>query len=611
MDYKETAKRIVELIGGSENIESVTHCFTRLRFKLKEDSKAETEKIKSLEKVMGVAIANGQYQIIIGNDVKYVYTEIEKLVGGKTTEVKETRKYSFKEILNIIASIFTPTIPALAGAGVIKGLLVLFTTYGLMEKTGTTYMILTAASDAVFYFMPIILGYTSAKVFECNEVICMTIGASLIYPTLITYMTETTSMKFFGIPVVSTTYASTVIPIILAVYVYSKLEKLLEKVIPNMIKAVISPMLSLIVMVPATLIIFGPFGNYTSELVGKMFQTITAVSPMLAGAFFGGSYSILVMFGMHRALVPIGVNEVSTMGSTTLWAFTGPSNFAQAGAAFGTFLRLKDKKMKSVALSASVTALFGITEPALYGVNLKYKKPMASVVVCGALGGAIAGIGGAKAYAVAIPSILTLPTFLGEGFAAYMISIIVAFVSACVMTVIIGIDEKKSGDSRKEQSEDEGLESQMEEEITAPVSGSVIAMENIHDETFAQGILGEGCAIEPIDGKVYAPVDGQISSLFDTKHAFGITSQGGAEILIHIGIDTVNLQGKYFRSHIKENEYVKKGQLLVEFDNEEIKKEGYRTETIILVTNIDEFEKLEVVKESSVENGKTLMWIRR
>ncbi len=458
MSYNEIAKSIIELVGGKENIESVSHCFTRLRFKLTDESKADKDKLMALDKVVGTVSANGQYQVIIGNEVKKVYKEVEELLGGSakkesanTEAVSATaaKKFSFKEILNAIASIFTPTIPALAGAGVIKGLLVLLTTYGMLAKTDAVYMILTAAADAVFYFMPIILGYTSAKVFSCNPIICMTIGGSLLYPQLVTFMAETEGISFLGIPVISTTYGSTVIPIILASYVYSKLEKALDKFIPDMIKSVVAPMISLLVMVPATLIVFGPFGNYTSQAIGDFFQTITAFSPLLAGAFFGGTYSILVMFGMHRALVPIGINEVSVMGSTTLWAFTGPSNFAQAGAAFGSFIRLKDKKMKSVALSSSITALFGITEPALYGVNLKYKKPMIAVVISGAVGGAIAGVGGAKAYAVAIPSILTIPTFFGEGFTAFMISIVVAFVAAAVLTVILGVDEKEANQNNR------------------------------------------------------------------------------------------------------------------------------------------------------------------
>ena len=603
MRYEEIANEIIAAIGGKENIGSVTHCFTRLRFVLKDRKQVNEQKLNSVEKVMGVAEANGQFQVIIGNDVKKIYQPIEQILDEKT-EQKEKKKMSFGGVLNAIASIFTPTIPAMAGAGVIKGLLVLLTTYGMLDKASSTYQILTAASDAVFYFMPIILGYTCAKVFQCSAVICMVIGGSLIYPALVTFMAENAEITFIGIPVITTTYASTVIPIILASYIYSKLEKILEKYIPAIVKSVVNPMISLLIMVPATLIVFGPFGNYASEFIGMIFQKLTSFSPLIAGAFFGGMYPVLVMFGMHRALVPIGINEVSVMGSTALWAFTGPSNFSQAGASFGAFLRIKDKKMKSVALSASVTALFGITEPALYGVTLKYKRPMVAAVISGAIGGAIAGIGGAKAYAVAIPSILTLPVFFGEGFIAFVLSIIVSFVLAAVMTVIGGIDEDNQNSTKEEaqKSIENGTT-----EVYAPVSGEVINMENIADEAFASGALGQGCAIEPEEGKLYAPVSGTVESLFPTNHALGITGENGEEILLHIGIDTVNLNGKFFKAFVKQGDAVKKGDLLVEFDAEEIRKAGYKTQTMVLVTNADEYKKVNIITEGKIKHGNKLI----
>lgn len=449
--YDQLIDDIVTNVGGVQNIGSATHCFTRLRLVLKDQAKADKDALEKFPKVLKVVEASGQTQLVIGNEVADVYDALVEqypvIAGGSVDEKAdedagdEEKVPVWQKVLNTIASVFTPTIPALAGAGVIKGVLVLLSTLGILASDTGTYQILNAAADAVFYFMPIILAYTSAKVFKCNPVISMTIGAALLYPNLVSFMAENANVDFLGIPVINTTYGSSVIPSILAVWVYSYLEKGLNKVIPAVMKSVVVPMISLFVMVPLTLLVFGPFGNYASVAVGNFFQMITNFSPLLAGAFFGGLYPILVMLGMHRALVPIGINEVSEFGSTTLWAFTGPSNFSQAGAAFGTALRLKDKEKRSVALSAAVTALFGITEPALYGVNLEYKRPMVAVVVAGAIGGAIAGVGGAKAYAVAIPSILTLPTFFGEGFVAFCISIVVAFFGAAVGAFILGPDE--------------------------------------------------------------------------------------------------------------------------------------------------------------------------
>lgn len=447
MKYETLAKQILQLVGGSENILDVTHCFTRLRFRLKDESKADQSAIKALEKVTGIVTAGGQFQVIIGTDVADVYADVESILshsqtfGNSDSHSETTQKSALKSAINALASLFTPTIPALAGSGVLKGLLVLFTTFGLLDKSGSTYAILNAASDSVFYFMPIILGYSAAKKFKCDPVVAMAIGGSLVYPTLVTFMSTADSVSFLGLPVVVTTYSSTVIPIILATWVQSQLEKALNKILPSVVRSVLLPAITLTVMVPATLMVFGPFGNYASDFIGMVFTSVTSFSPLLAGAFFGGLYSILVMFGMHRALVPIGINEVATIGSTALWAFTGPSNFAQAGAALGVCVRVKNPKMKSVAISACITALCGITEPALYGVNLKYKRPMAAVVIAGAIGGAIAGVGGARAYAVAIPSLLTIPAFIGAGFAAFLIGIISAFVLAFILTLLLGINE--------------------------------------------------------------------------------------------------------------------------------------------------------------------------
>ncbi len=587
MAYKEMIAGIIKSVGGVDNIQSATHCFTRLRLVLKDEGKTDMKGLESIPKVMKVVKANGQTQIVIGNEVANVYKELiadyPALGGGEKPAKVEKEKFSIQGVLNTIASIFTPTIPALAGAGVIKGILVLLTTLGMLGKDTGTYQILNAAADSIFYFMPLVLAYTSAKIFNCSIPISMAIGGSLLYPNLVTFMAEAETITFLGIPVIKTTYGSSVIPIILAVLVYSKLEKLLDKVVPTVMKAVVAPLISLIIMVPATLLVFGPFGNYTSEMVGAFFQTITKVSPLLAGAFFGGTYSLLVMLGMHRALVPIGINEVSQFGSTTLWAFTGPSNFSQAGAAFGSFVRLKNKEEKSIALSAGLTALFGITEPALYGVNLKYKRPMIGVIVGGAVGGAIAGIGGAKAYAVAIPSILTLPTFFGEGFVAFLIAIAAAFGIAFAMTLVMGVDTGEKG----AENAGDSIPLDASPMVVSPADGEVVPLEQVKDETFASGVLGAGVGIIPKNGAVYAPADGTLTTVFPTGHALGLQTAAGTDILIHIGINTVQLNGKYFKTLVNQGDTVRKGQKLVEFDLMQVQAAGYDPTIMVIATDTE------------------------
>lgn len=595
MKHEVLVKEIVEAVGGKTNIVNVAHCITRLRFSLVDGSLFDSVKLKGMKGVLGTTVANNQYQVIIGNQVDEVYNEVASYLGLSNedqAEVKINKKFSVKEAINVVASLFTPLVPALAGSGIIKGLLVLFTNYGWMANTSGAYQILSAASDAVFYFMPIILAFSCAQKFKANIIVSMAIGGSLIYPNLVTFMTEAPTVDFFNIPVVVTTYASSVIPIILAVFAYSKLEQLLNKIIPKTLELVVTPAISLAVMVPATLIVFGPFGNYVSEMLGQLFVNVTAFSPLLSGAIFGGAYPIFVMFGVHRALVPIGINEVATLGSTALWAFTGPSNFAQSGAALGVSLKIKDKEMKSVALTSALSAAFGITEPALYGVNLKYKKPMIAVVAAGAIGGAIAGMGGAKAYAVAIPSLLTIPAFIGAGFLSYIIGIAVAFVGGFALTMILGTEEEKTEEISVVTTDSEH-NSIVKETLYAPVEGKMFPIEMGSDQAFASKAMGDGVMIVPEKGVLQAPVNGTVSALFPSNHAIGILSDDGSEILIHIGIDTVGLNGKFFDAKVKQGDRVKVGQELILFDIAEIEKAGYSTETFVVITNTASY--LEVI----------------
>lgn len=610
MKHEVLVKEIVEAVGGKENILNVAHCITRLRFRLADGEKFDSSRIQGLRGVLGTTVANNQYQVIIGNQVDEVYKEVAAHLGLSEEEIPEKNSqnsFSIKEAINVVASLFTPLVPALAGSGIIKGLLVLFTNYGWMDNTSGGYQILSAAADSVFYFMPIILAYSCAKKFNANIIVSMAIGGSLIYPNLVTFMTEANSVDFFNIPVIVTTYASSVVPIVLAILAYSKLEQLLNKFIPKTLELVITPAISLAVMVPATLIVFGPFGNYVSNLLGQLFVNVTAFSPLLSGAIFGGAYPIFVMFGVHRALVPIGINEVATLGSTSLWAFTGPSNFAQAGAALGAAFKIKDKEMKSVALTAALSAAFGITEPALYGVNLKYKKPMISVIAAGAIGGAIAGIGGAKAYAVAIPSLLTIPAFIGAGFAAFLIGICVAFIAGFALTMILGIDEGSKESVKLTDTLNAEESSIVKDTLLAPVEGKMYPIEQGSDQAFASKAMGDGVMIIPEKGVLKSPVNGTISALFPSNHAIGILSDSGSEILIHIGIDTVELNGKFFDSKVKQGDQVTAGQELILFDIDEIKKAGFNTETFIVITNTSNF--LEVVGNDATTStfGETII----
>lgn len=451
MNYIKMAEDILMYLGGRENIHELTHCMTRLRIKVSDTSKVNKELLSRIEGVITVVESMGQIQVVIGNKVNKAYEEIIKLLPEqKSPDFKAKEKESlFNSILSTIAGIFTPLIPAIAGSGMIKGILSVVamyfsSKYGVNIKDTQSYIILNALSDAVFYFMPIMLAYTSAKVFKANEIISMIIGGALCYPAFTALMTSEDAVKFLGLSVTKASYTSSVIPIIISIFVLSYVQKYLEKYIPEVIKIIMVPTLCLIIMLPATLFLFGPIGIYIGNGINITYKFIYEFSPGLCGAFIGGLWCVLVIFGAHRALLPIGINDVAQTGRQNLLAFAGAANFSQAGSALGVFFKTKNKDLKTIAMSASVTALFGITEPAIYGANLRLKKPMVCAVICGAIGGGIMGFGGAFGNAFANQGILTIPVYAEAGltgFLSYLGGCAAAFFGSAILTYIVGFED--------------------------------------------------------------------------------------------------------------------------------------------------------------------------
>lgn len=451
MDFKRIAKEIMQNLGGKDNVNELTHCMTRLRVNVKDESKVNKELLSKVEGVITVIESMGQIQVVIGNKVTKVYNEIIKFLpdDNKLSKDDKGNQSLGNKILASIAGIFTPIIPAIAGSGMIKGILSVVAMYymnkhGINIKETETYIILNALSDAVFFFMPIILGCTAAKVFKTNEIIAMILGATLCYPAFTALMSGDAQVKLLGISLTKATYTSSVIPIIIAVFVLSYVERFLNKYVPEVIKIIIVPMLSLLIMLPATLILFGPIGIYIGDGISYIYTSVYGFSPALCGALIGGIWCILVIFGAHRALLPIGINDVAQTGRQNLLAFAGAANFSQAGSALGVFFKTKNKDLKTIAMSASVTALFGITEPAIYGVNLRLKKPMIFAVICGAIGGGIMGFGGAYGNAFANQGILTIPVYAEAGtmaFLSYLIGIAVAFFGSAILTYMFGFED--------------------------------------------------------------------------------------------------------------------------------------------------------------------------
>ncbi|MCX8649252.1 PTS glucose transporter subunit IIA [Gilliamella sp. B2776] len=617
MDYEKIAQQILLLVGNKQNIISVSHCLTRLRFQLNDNNKANHEKLLQTEGVISVVKSNGQYQVVMGNKVSKIYEALLPLIGEEISIKQEQPKVSIGiRILNAFAAIFTPIIPAIAASGMLKGILaiavIIANYYSTDIKTYNTYIILHAASDAVFYFMPIILGYTAAKVFKAHQFISMIIGATLCYPTIVTLMTSKSEVTFFAIELTKANYTSSVIPIIITVFILSYVQKFLENIIPEVLKIIMVPTFSLLIMIPTTLLVFGPIGIYIGEFINWIYYYIMGFSPILLGAFIGGVWCILVIFGAHRAIVPIGINDVAQTGRQNLLAFAGAANFAQAGAAIGVFFKTKNKNLKTVAASATVTALFGITEPAIYGANLRLKRPMICAVICGAIAGGLMGWGGAYGNAFANQGILTIPVYAQAGtkaFLCYLIGIGFAFFGSCIMTMIVGFNDIANEEASKTIETSSQTQLTSDTAIVSPVAGDVIALNCVKDEAFASGAMGKGIAVYPNIGEIIAPEDCTVTALFPTLHAMGLKLDNGIELLIHIGIDTVNLQGKYFQSYVHAGQHITKGTKLVSFDIDKIKPEFDLT-TSIIVVNSDQYKNIKDCQQSQVSITDNLFVIQ-
>lgn len=639
MKYEQLAKDIVQNVGGKENVNSVVHCITRLRFKLKDESKANTDVIKNMEGVVTVMKSGGQYQVVIGNHVPDVYKAVVD-VGGFNSQSPvdadegDNQKSSF---IDIISSIFTPVLGVLAATGMIKGLVALFVALGWLQNTTGTYHILNAIGDSLFYFFPIFLGYTAITKFGGNKFIGMAIGASLVYPTLTTLTTgdpittlfsgsvfqSPIYITFLGIPVILMSYASSVIPIILAAYFGAKVEKFFKKVIPDVVKAFVVPFLTLLIVVPLTFLVIGPIATWAGVLLGQATLWLYNLSPMIAGLFVGGLWQVFVIFGLHWGLVPIAINNLTVHGADPVLGTMFAASFAQIGAVLAVWLRTKDQKLKSLSLPAFISGIFGVTEPAIYGITLPLKRPFIISCIGGAIGGAVLGFMGSQIYMVGGLGIFGIPTYispaggLDRGFWGAIIAMIVGFAAGFILTWLFGMG-KGNTENRTTEKETTTANTQTttqavkksEEMISSPLTGQVIPLSDIKDQAFASGSLGKGVAIEPSEGKLYAPVSGTVSALFPTHHAIGITSDNGAEILLHIGMDTVELNGKFFSSHVSQGARVEKGQLLIEFDIPKIQGEGYIVTTPVIVTNMDAYQNPTLTDQKQVQAGDRIFDIK-
>lgn len=613
-NYDQLAKEIIFLIGGENNIVNLTHCVTRLRFKLKDETKTDENSLSKLKGVISIVKGNGQFQVVVGNAVEDIFNAIQRQYSIGETEVKEEKKSGtlFTRALNMMSAILNPIVIALAGAGMIKALLVILTTtLGILDTSGGTYKILAAAGNSVFYFLPLFLAYSSAKAFKCNPYIALAIVATLMEPNFTKLMSKPGDMtSFLGIPVVLIGYSGSLVPAIVSILIYSKLEKVLKKFIPKNIELFALSFVALLIMVPLTIIVIGPIGVYLADQVGNLVNFLSVKNGLLTGAVIGAGWTFLVMLGVQWGVVPIMINNISTYGYDVIRPMIAAATFASAGAAFGVFLKAKNKENKAYALSATIPALLGgITEPIVYGISLKYRKPFIAQVIGGAIAGGFMGMMHTKAIVYVFPALTTLPAFLGETFVYYVIGITLAFVITAVITYFLGIDEKDDIEIHEKNSSN--TENEAEDIIIKScIEGEAIELSKVKDEAFASGSIGKGVGIIPQKGVLYAPADGEISTVFVTGHAVGMITDKEAEILMHIGINTVEMNGEGFIKKVKDGQKVKAGDILIEFDIEKIKRAGYDTTTMMVISNSEEYSDIGVLNLGEVKQNNDILIIR-
>lgn len=661
--YENLAREIVSNVGGRENISSLTHCITRLRFKLKDESKANDDIIKDMDGVVTVMKSGGQYQVVIGNHVPEVYADVMPLIDleeDSTDKEDDARSQNlFNRAIDVISGIFQPILGIMAACGMVKGFNALFIALGLYSDTSGGYLVLNAIGDGLFNYMPLFLGYTAAKKFRLKPMLGLVIGAIMCYPTIQnsalaaggdvlytlfrgTVFESSVYTEFFGIPLIAMNYTGTVIPVIFVVYFASKCEKFFNKFIPDLVKFFFVPMLTLVIAIPAGFLLIGPFATFGSAIIAEAVMSVRNFSPMLAGAIVGLTWQVLVIFGLHWGFIPVYINNIMTNGYDNVMMPFFACTFATSAVVLAIFFKTKNKQLKEMALPNFISGIFGVTEPAIYGILLPLKKPFIISCIVGGIGGGFYGAFNFRKFMMGGMGIFEFPAMIEPdgsmgnlivAVAGVAITMVIAFAATMILYRDKAVTETVNKDGNEKVNAKENVYDSVQDsrqilvsakavneeqksmykqmDIGSPVKGKVLKLESIKDDAFASGVLGKGAAVLPEEGNVFAPANGVVSTLFPTLHALGMETEEGAEILIHIGLDTVQLNGEGFEAMVKEGDRVQKGQLLIKFDKDFIEEKGFCLETPVIVTNSDDYLGVIEVAGNQINPGENLLKILR
>ncbi|WP_078394575.1 beta-glucoside-specific PTS transporter subunit IIABC [Shouchella patagoniensis] len=620
MDHKKVATTILEHVGGKQNVEHVTHCYTRLRFNLHDNEKAKKTAIEKLPGVIRVQEQSGQFQVVIGNEVSKVFKElkVEEKSNAQKTEGSNKKKQKkgnpIGRFFEVIAAIFTPVIPAIAGAGLIKGILGLITTFGWAAPDQDAMILLNVVADTVFYFLPFFLAVSAARKFNTNEFIALALAGGLMYPTILQGAQAIAEggaegLNILGLPLPFIQYSSTVIPIIISVWILSYVSRWVDAVMPNAVRIIFTPTIVLLIMIPLQLIVVGPLGSYLGLGLADGVTWLFEQAGILAGGLLGAARPLMVIVGMHYGLMPIAIQNIAVLGFDYLLPVFFMANMGQAAAALAVWIKTKNKPLKTIAASSTVSAFLGITEPAMYGVNLRLKKPFIAALIGAGVGGAFITGFGVTASAFVLPGLTALPVFTGPQFIFLILGFVINIAITMGLTFFLGFKDPEDSTDEEENKEEQTTDQMI---VASPLSGKIIPLQEVQDPTFSEEIMGKGIAVVPVEEEVRAPFDGTIVTFFKTSHAIGIRSDEGIEVLIHVGLDTVNLDGTHFDAKAEQGQRVKKGDLLLAFDRKAIEEAGYSLVTPIIVTNTNEYD--EVIAHTETEDvqfGANLIEVKK